>query len=178
MPMRITMLVPRRSEDGLSVMTPAGSPYTVGDDFGVWMVRNGYALDTDNVLPRTPDQLTLAQIQAFNQGRLLDSTGAVRALSEASPVITITATGTAISGANEYGGYVVRAVAGGTPTLTLYDATSATGTPIVGPVNITATGPFPWMGPGTTQRRVNTTGLHAVIGGTGTCTIDLLDRAV
>jgi hypothetical protein len=50
MTMRIKMLVPRRSEDGLSIMTPAGSPYTVNDPFGEHMVRAGFADDIDGEL--------------------------------------------------------------------------------------------------------------------------------
>jgi hypothetical protein len=103
--------------------------------------------------------------------------GGVIALSEVAPVITITGSGLLLTGPCEFGGFVVRAFGGGTPVLTLFDNTAGTGTPIVGPVNITALGPFPWMGAGTTQRRLNTTGLFATIGGTGTCTIDILARA-
>lgn len=50
MTMRITIVQPRRSEDGLSVMTIAGSPYTVSDEFGLHLVRAGFATDTDGVL--------------------------------------------------------------------------------------------------------------------------------
>lgn len=53
--MRITIIQPRRSEDGLSIMTPAGSPYTVSDAFGTYMVRAGFATDTDNALYVAPN---------------------------------------------------------------------------------------------------------------------------
>lgn len=94
--------------------------------------------------------------------------GSMYALGEASPVVTLTATGTAFTGACEFGGYYCRVAAG---NITIYDNTSATGTPIV-PTTALAVGPFPWMGAGTTQRRVNTTGLHVVL--SGLATVDVL----
>lgn len=49
MTMRITMLQTRMGEAG-SLLTVAGSPYTVSDSFGAAMVGAGYATDTDGVL--------------------------------------------------------------------------------------------------------------------------------
>ncbi len=63
-------------------------------------------------------------------GSIVTSAGAVFALSEVTPVETVTATGTAYTGAGYYRGIKVRAIVGGPQTLTLYDALSATGTPI------------------------------------------------
>lgn len=69
MTIRITMLVPRRSEDGLSILTPAGSPYPVGVDFARAMVGNGFATDTDSALPRAlPGSLSAVQLAAALAG--------------------------------------------------------------------------------------------------------------
>ncbi len=61
--------------------------------------------------------------------------------------------------------------------MTVYDATSATGTAIMTVANI-STGAYLWLGDhatvgvGVAGRRANTTGCHVVIA--GTCTIDVL----
>lgn len=114
----------------------------------------------------------------FNDdGQLLDLNGAVMALSEAVSVQTLTTTGTAFSGACEFRGFVVRSESGGTADVTIYDATSATGTAIMTVANI-GTGTYYWDGDhatpgvGTGGRRVNSTGCHVVI--SGTCTIDVM----
>jgi hypothetical protein len=108
---------------------------------------------------------------------LLAPDGAVAALSEAVAVVPLTATGTAFTGACEFRGFVVRAETGGTADVTIYDATSATGTPIMTVANI-STGTYYWDGDhatpgvGTGGRRLNSTGCHVVIA--GTCTIDVM----
>jgi hypothetical protein len=108
---------------------------------------------------------------------LLKPDGTVVALSEAVAVVPLTATGTAFTGACEFRGFVVRAETGGTADVTIYDATSATGTPIMTVANI-STGTYYWDGDhatpgvGTGGRRLNSTGCHVVIA--GTCTIDVM----
>jgi lysophospholipase L1-like esterase len=52
MTMRVTMRVPRRSEDGLSMLL-VGSIYTVGDDYGKELVQGQHAVDTDGVIAST-----------------------------------------------------------------------------------------------------------------------------
>lgn len=101
----------------------------------------------------------------------------VLALSEAVAVVSLTATGTAFTGACEFRGFVVRAETGGTADVTIYDATSATGTAIMTVANI-STGTYYWDGDHATPgvgnggRRLNATGCHVVIA--GTCTIDVM----
>jgi hypothetical protein len=112
-----------------------------------------------------------------SSGYLLDGDGGVYALSEAVAVVTLTATDTAVSGACEFRGFVVRSESGGTADVTIYDATSATGTAIMTVANIT-TGTYYWdgdhatAGVGTGGRRINSTGCHVVI--SGTATIDVM----
>ncbi len=110
-------------------------------------------------------------VSAATGGNLVVN-GAVVALSEVSPVVTLTATGLGFTGACEYGGLNVRAVSG-TVNIAVYDNTSATGTPIH-TENAVTLGGKPWMGAGTTARRANTTGLWLVITGGGTVTVDAL----
>lgn len=118
-----------------------------------------------------------AQVDGIDAGNIVDAEGGVFALSEAVAVVTRTATGTAFSGACEFRGFVVRAETGGTADVTIYDATSATGTAIMTVANIT-TGTYYWdgdhatAGVGNGGRRVNSTGCHVVIA--GTCTIDVM----
>lgn len=95
--------------------------------------------------------------------------GNLMALAELAVPVTLTATGTAKSGGCEFGGFVVRAVSG-TVNVTIYDATSATGTPIM-TSNAVALGAYPWN---SGRWRENTTGCHVVIGGGGTVTLDVL----
>ena len=101
--------------------------------------------------------------------------GSVQSLSEAVVVQTITATGTALSGACEYRGFKVRAVSG-TVNVVVYDNTSATGTPIhtVNAVSLTGgdgSGGYLWSNG---ARRINTTGCHVVLSGGGSATVDVM----
>ena len=86
-------------------------------------------------------------------------------------VVTLTATGTAFTGACELRGFVVRSESGGTADVTIYDALSATGTAIMTVANVSV-GTYYWDGDwatpgvGTGGRRINTTGCHVVIAGT------------
>lgn len=109
-------------------------------------------------------------------GDILNSDGSVRALTEASAVVNLTATGTAFTGACEFGGFVVNTETGGTADVTVYDNTSATGTPIMTVANVSP-GTYHWDGDwatpglGNGDRRINVTGCHVVIA--GTCDIDV-----
>jgi hypothetical protein len=94
----------------------------------------------------------------------------VVALSEAQPVRSFTGTTDTFTGACEYAGFRVRAISGTPQTVTVYDATSATGTPIH-TESVTATGYFPWAG---NKRRINATGCHVVVSGGTSRTIDVL----
>jgi hypothetical protein len=114
-------------------------------------------------------------------GSIVTSTGAVFGLSEVSPVVAVTATSTAFTGANLYRGIRVRALVGGPQTATLYDATSATGTPI-DVVVFNATGTFFWdrpsdLLPGVGGRRPGTTGVHIVFSGGTSRTVDVMVEA-
>lgn len=100
---------------------------------------------------------------------LVSADGNLVALGELAVPVTLTATGTAKTGACEFGGFVVRAVSG-TVNVTVYDATSATGTPIMTSAAV-ALGAYPWNAG---RWRENTTGCHVVIGGGGTVTLDVL----
>jgi hypothetical protein len=108
--------------------------------------------------------------------------GAVVALSEISPVQTLTATGTAQTGAGYFRGIVVRAIDGAPQTVTVYDATSATGTAIA-VFTASAVGTFYWDGDWTTPgngkggRRPLTTGCHVVISGGTSRTVDVMVEA-
>lgn len=102
-------------------------------------------------------------------GALVLGDGALMALGEMAVPATLTGTGTAKSGVCEFGGFVVRAVSG-TVNLTIYDATSATGTPIM-TSGAVALGAYPWNAG---RWRENTAGCHVVFSGGGTATIDVL----
>jgi len=118
----------------------------------------------------TASLFTAAQVAALSDGNILMSDGGVLALSEAQPVVALTATDTAFTGACEYAGFHVRAIVGASQTVTVYDNTSATGTPIH-TETVSATGYFPWAG---NKRRLNSTGCHVVISGGTSRTLDVL----
>jgi hypothetical protein len=108
--------------------------------------------------------LTAAQETALQAGTLLAPDGALYAQSEATPYVTLNATGTAFSGPCELAGWYCSVAAG---TITIYDATSATGTPIV-PATALAVGPMPIFGAGTNGRLVLQNGCHVVLSGAAT----------
>lgn len=120
---------------------------------------------------------TLAEGSTAGSYTLQDPEGGILALSEVSAVVTLTATGTAVSGACKFGGFVVRSESGGTADVTIYDALSATGTAIMTVANVSV-GAYFWLGDhatagvGVAGRRANGTGCHVVI--SGTATIDVL----
>jgi len=97
-------------------------------------------------------------------GNLTDTAGGIFAISEVTPYVTLTATGTAFTGACEYAGWYCSVAAG---NITVYDALSATGTPIV-PATALAVGPVPVFGPGNDGRMAFTTGCHVVLSGAAT----------
>ena len=97
-------------------------------------------------------------------GNILGSDGRLYALSEATPYVTMTATGTAFSGACELAGWYCGVAAG---NITVYDNTSATGAPIV-PTTALVAGPLPIFGAGTNGRLRLTTGCHVVLSGAAT----------
>lgn len=123
--------------------------------------------------------LTASQMQALATGRIANADGGVFSLSEVAPVQTLTATATAQTGAGFFRGLSVRAAVGFPQTVTVYDATSATGTPIA-TFTVNALGSFFWDGNWTTPgngvgaRRPITTGLHLVISGGTSRTIDAM----
>lgn len=98
---------------------------------------------------------------------LQDPQGGILALSEVSPYVNLTATGTAFSGACEFAGYVCTVAAG---NITVYDNTSAAGTVIV-PTTALSVGPFPVFGAGTNGKMALTTGCHVVLSGAATVNV-------
>ena len=86
---------------------------------------------------------------------------------ETTPYVTLTATGTAFTGACEYAGYYCTVAAG---NITVYDNTSAAGNVIV-PTTALATGPFPVFGAGTNGKEFLGTGCHVVLSGAATVRI-------
>lgn len=121
--------------------------------------------------------LTAAQLESLSLSVPAD--GGAFALSESVGVVTLTATGTAMTGACKFRGITVRALSGTPQTVTVYDATSATGAPIA-TFTVSAIGTFFWDGdwatPGAGKggRRVNTIGCHVVISGGASRTIDVM----
>jgi hypothetical protein len=114
-------------------------------------------------------------------GAVLTAEGGIMALSEVSPVQVATATGTAFTGAGNYRGVKVRAIVGGPQTITIYDALSATGTPI-DVIVVNSLGTWLWdrpsdLLPGVGGRRPITTGIHVVISGGTSRTIDVMVEA-
>jgi hypothetical protein len=114
-------------------------------------------------------------------GSALLTPGGVSALSEVSPVAALTATGTAQTGAGTYRGIKVRAIVGGPQTITVYDALSATGTPI-DTIVVNALGTWLWdrpsdVLPGVGGRRPVATGVHVVISGGTSRTVDVMVEA-
>lgn len=101
---------------------------------------------------------------AGSPSALKASDGSVFALSEVTPYVTRTSTGTAFTGVCELAGYDCTAVTG-TPTITIYDNTSAAGTVIVPATTLTVGRvEFAW-------KRALTTGCHVVLSGTQTVNV-------
>jgi hypothetical protein len=90
--------------------------------------------------------------------------GQVLAITEVSPYVNLTATGTAFSGECEFAGYICTVAAG---NITVYDNTAASGTVIV-PTTALVVGAFPIFGPGTNGKMLLSTGCHVVLSGAAT----------
>ncbi len=137
----------------LSAMAAAGglTPYAtyVASDTGV----AGFASDASTLNPG---------INA--DGDIQSPTGALYALSELTPYVTLTASDIAFTGPCELAGWYCSVAAG---TITIYDALSATGTPIV-PATALVAGPMPIFGAGTTGKLALTTGCYVVLSGAAT----------
>ena len=126
-------------------------PFAEGDSMSITADRGAvdYTLGTYLV--------TLLQVLEANGGGLV-------ALSEVSPYVNLTATGTAFTGPCELAGFDCTAVTS-SPTITIYDNTSAAGTVIVPTTTLTV---------GRTEfayKRALTTGCHVVLSGTQTVNI-------
>lgn len=93
--------------------------------------------------------------------------GGILSLSEVSPYVTRTSTGTAFTGACEFAGYVCTVAAG---NITVYDNTAASGTVIV-PTTALTVGAFPVFGAGTNGKMALTTGCHVVLSGAATVNV-------
>lgn len=147
-----------------------------------WTNADGLTVGYGKHSPKTDAGPTSDAVNWHTDGseyNLMRPDGSVIALSEAVAVVALTATGTAFSGACEYRGFVVRAISGTPQTITVYDATSATGTPIM-TVSVTDLGTYYWdgdhatAGNGSGARRVCGTGCHVVISGGTSRTIDVM----
>lgn len=136
-----------------SILAAAGglTPYAtyVASDTGV----AGFASDASTLNPG---------INA--DGDIESPTGALYALSETSEYVTLTATGAAFTGPCELAGWYCSVAAG---NITIYDALSATGTPIV-PATALVAGPMPIFGAGTNGKLRLTTGCWVVLSGAAT----------
>jgi hypothetical protein len=153
---------------------------TIGNQVRYIFDAGGHIIGYRNpVTDQDEPALSAAQIAGLAAGHIVDADGGVFALSEAQPVQTLTATGTAVAGACEFRGIVVRALSGTPQTATVYDATSASGTPVA-VFTLTAPGAYYWDGdwatPGNGRggRRINTAGCHVVITGGTSRTIDVM----
>ena len=100
-------------------------------------------------------------------GDIVSPDGSLLTLSEVTPYVNLTATGTAFTGACEFAGYVCTVAAG---NITVYDNTSAAGTVIV-PTTALAVGAFPIFGAGTNGKMALTTGCHIVLSGAATVNV-------
>lgn len=85
-------------------------------------------------------------------------------LTETTPYVTMTATGSAFSGPCELAGWYCSVAAG---TITVYDSLSAAGTPIV-PTTTLVVGPNPIFGAGTSGKLFLVTGCWIVLSGGAT----------
>ena len=148
MSITVTMLQTRQGEGG--VMWNAGSSYSASDAFATYLITSNLAT---GAVPFDPSFVTIE--------------GAIYKLSETTPYVTVTGitAGTAASStACELAGWYCSVAAG---NITIYDALSATGTPIV-PATALAVGPMPIFGAGTTGKLALTTGCHVVLSGAAT----------
>ena len=127
--------------------------------------------DPQKLADFTAAQVATLQTLSVDGARLVDSAGTyslqnpaggVLAVSEVTPYVTRTSTGTAFSGACELAGYDCTVAAG---NITIYDNTSATGTVIV-PTTALALGRVEFA-----YKRALTTGCHVVLSGAATVNV-------
>lgn len=109
-------------------------------------------------------------IGVLGNGTLSSGDGGMLALTELVSPVTLTASGQVRSGVSEYCGFHLRAIVGTPQTVTVYDALSATGTPIH-TVAVTALGYYPWSG---NKVRPCSLGVYAAITGGTSRSIDFL----
>lgn len=146
-------------------------------DFFLDPASGNVTLEYDNNVT-SKFSLTVVDSLATN-GWIETSDGAIHTLSEVQPVVSATATGTVFTGSCLFRGLVVRNFVGSPQTVTVYDALSATGTPIA-TFTISALGTYFWdgdqvtVGNGRGGRRVNTNGLHVVFTGGTSRVIDVM----
>lgn len=112
------------------------------------------------------DARAVVQSRVPGAGTYFSIAGTPYGLAETTSYVTPTpSTGSvAVSGACELAGWFCSVAAG---TITIYDALSATGTPIV-PATALAVGPMPIFGAGTTGKLALTTGCFVVLSGAAT----------
>lgn len=120
--------------------------------------------DDTNTL--TPAAAAALQILVSGAGTYVNTNGALYGLTETTPYQTPapTASTLLITGPCELAGWFCSAAAG---TITIYDALSAAGTPIV-PATTLVVGPLPIFGANTTGKLVLTTGCFVVLSGAAT----------
>lgn len=125
----------------------------------------------DGTAMRPISAMTAAQVAAnlvllSGAGTYVNTSGALYALAETTPYVTPAQSVGSLSftGACELAGWFCSVAAG---TITIYDALSAVGTPIV-PATTLVVGPMPIFGAGTTGKLVMTTGCFVVLSGAAT----------
>lgn len=148
----------------------------------LYVATDGSLVDpSGNVVGLTGVQTSAVQSLVGNAW-IQTTDGGIHTLSEVQAVATLTATGTAFTGACLFRGIVVRAISGTPQTATVYDNTSATGTPIA-VFTIAALGTYFWdgdwatAGSGRGGRRQNSTGVHVVFSGGASRTVDVMVEA-
>lgn len=116
--------------------------------------------------PLTPAAAAALQILVSGAGTYVNTNGALYGLTETTPYQTPapTASTLLITGPCELAGWFCSVAAG---TITIYDALSAAGTPIV-PATTLVVGPLPIFGANTTGKLVLTTGCFVVLSGAAT----------
>ena len=143
-------------------------PYLSGDVLTITASRGA----VDYTLASYSDpQIDAAESAAIHTlvsgaGTYVNANGALYGLAETTPYVTPAPSvgSSAFTGACELAGWFCSVAAG---TITIYDALSAVGTPIV-PATTLAVGPMPIFGAGTTGKLVMTTGCFVVLSGAST----------
>lgn len=117
-------------------------------------------------VPLTPAAAAAAQTLVSGAGTYINTNGALYGLVETTPYQTPapTASTLLVTGPCELAGWFCSVAAG---TITIYDALSATGTPIV-PATALVVGPMPIFGAGTPGKLALNTGCFVVLSGAAT----------